>query len=113
MFQDWECPEELRDFISEVDLDENLFLLDDVQEDEEYIIAYLEHVGEISETCINEARDNYIGQFGDYYEIGEYFVDELDLLQLPINVRNYFDFEAYCRDISFDLIEAGSHYFWN
>lgn len=113
MFQDWECPEELRDFISEVDLDENLFLLDDVWEDEEYIIAYLEHMGEISETYINEARDNYVGQFADYYELGEYFAEELDLLQLPDKVRNYFDFEAYGRDISFDLMEIGSHYFWN
>lgn len=113
MFQDWECPDELRGFISEVGLDENLFLLNDVQEDEEQVIAYLEHMGEISEEYINEARDNYVGQFGDYYELGEYFIDDLQCMELPGNVRNYFDFEAYGRDISFDLIEAGGYYFWN
>ena len=113
MFQDWECPDELRGFISEVGLDENLFLLNDVQEDEEQVIAYLEHMGEISEEYINEARDNYVGQFGDYYELGEYFVDDLQCMEMSEKVRSYFDFEAYGRDISFDLIEAGSHYFWN
>lgn len=34
MFQDWECPDELRGFISEMSIDENLFLLNDVEEDE-------------------------------------------------------------------------------
>lgn len=113
MFQDWECPEELRGFISEMSIDENLFLLNDVEEDEEHVIAYLEYAGEITEKRIEEARDNYIGQFADYYELGEYFAEELDLLQLSDKVRNYFDFEAYGKDISYDLIEAGNYYFWN
>ena len=113
MFQDWECPEELRGFISEMSIDENLFLLNDVEEDEEHVIAYLEYAGEITEKRTEEARDNYIGQFADYYELGEYFADELDLLQMTDSVRNYFDFEAYGRDVSFDLIEARDYYFWS
>ena len=113
MFQDWECPDELRGFISEMSIDENLFLLNDVEEDEEHVIAYLEYTEEISEECIKEARDNYIGQFVNYYDLGEYFADELDLLQLSDKVRNYFDFEAYGKDISYDLIEAGNYYYWN
>ncbi len=113
MFQDWICPEELRGFISKKGIDENLFLLNDVEEEEEYVIAYLEYAEDITEKRINDARDNYIGEFESYYELGEYFADELDLLQMTDSVRNYFDFEAYGRDVSFDLIEARDYYFWS
>lgn len=112
MFRDWICPEELRGFISKKGINENLYLLNDVGEDEEKVIAYLEYVGEITEKRINDARDNYIGEFESYYELGEYFADELDLLQMTDSVRNYFDFEAYGRDVSYDLIEARDYYFW-
>ena len=88
-------------------------MLNDVEEDEEHVIAYLEYAGEITEKRINDARDNYIGEFESYYELGEYFADELDLLQMTDSVRNYFDFEAYGRDVSFDLIEARDYYFWS
>ena len=112
MFQDWECPEELRGFISEVGLDENLFLLNDVEEDEEYVIAYLEYAEEITEKRIEEARDNYLGEFESYDDLGRYFV-EINVVEVPESLKYYINYEAYGRDISFDLIEAGNHYFWN
>nr|DAM44988.1 MAG TPA: antirestriction protein [Caudoviricetes sp.] len=112
MFQDWECPEELQGFISEVGLDENLFLLNDVQEDEEHVIAYLEYAGEITEKRIEEARDNYIGEFNDYDDLGRYFV-EINVVEVPESLKYYINYEDYGRDISYDLVEVGNHYFWN
>ena len=112
MLQDWECPEELQGFISEVGLDENLFLLNDVQEDEEHVIAYLEYAGEITEKRIEEARDNYIGEFNDYDDLGRYFV-EINVVEVPESLKYYINYEDYGRDISYDLVEVGNHYFWN
>ena len=107
MFQDWECPDELRGFISEMSIDENLFLLNDVEEDEEHVIA-----GEITEKRIEEARDNYIGEFEDYDALGRYFV-EMNGVEVPESLKCYINYEDNGRDIYYDLIEAGNYYFWN
>lgn len=31
--------------------------------------------------------------------LGYYFAEEVDCLEIPENIRNYFDYEAYGRDI--------------
>lgn len=111
MFQDIECPSELKRFISESDIDESLFLLEDVEEDEDYVIAYIEHTEDIKQCFIDEARNEYIGEFESYYDLGEYFANNVDMLEMSEKVREYFDFEAYGEDIANDLIQVGNYYY--
>jgi len=61
---------------------------------------------------IEAMREAYIGEFSTYTELADYFL-ESGALEIPDNIRPYFDYEAYGRDLSFDLMEQGSHYFWN
>jgi len=56
-------------------------------------------------------REAYWGEFDTYTELAEYFIDELGSFNIPDNIRPYFDFEAYGRDLSFDFMSHGSHYF--
>lgn len=113
MFQDVECPSELKRFISESDIDECLFLLEDVEEDEDYVIAYIEHTEDIKQCFIDEARNEYIGEFENYEELGRYFVEEIYAMEIPKGLEYYIDYEKYGRDISYDLIEVGNYYFWS
>jgi antirestriction protein len=57
-------------------------------------------------------REAYIGEFSTYTELADYFLEN-GALEIPDNILPYFDYEAYGRDLSFDLMEQGSHYFWN
>jgi antirestriction protein len=57
-------------------------------------------------------REAYIGEFSTYTELANYFL-ESGALEIPDNIRPYFDYEAYGRDLSFDLMEHGTHYFWS
>lgn len=111
MFRDWICPEELRGFISKKGIDKNMFLLNDVEEDEDYVIAYIEHTEDIKQCFIDEARNEYIGEFESYYDLGEYFANNVDMLEMSEKVREYFDFEAYGKDIAYDLIQVGNYYY--
>ena len=57
------------------------------------------------EDIITEAQDlnNYtLIDAHDNYDLGYYFAIECDCLNIPDSIVNYFDFEAYGRDISFD-----------
>jgi antirestriction protein len=56
-------------------------------------------------------REAYWGEFNTYTELAEYFIDNLGSFNIPDNIRPYFDFEAYGRDLSFDFMSHGSHYF--
>ena len=38
----------------------------------------------------------------DYDELGRYYIDELDAMQIPEHLKNYIDYEAYGRDIALD-----------
>lgn len=112
MFQDYSAPMELIKYIHEYNLNENLFLLKDIDpETAEMILSYAEYMGELSEEIVNEAQERFFGKFETYEELGEYFADEIGVLEIPQNLRYYFDFEKYGRDLSFDLIECGNFYF--
>ncbi|NDB35979.1 MAG: antirestriction protein ArdA [Flavobacteriia bacterium] len=56
-------------------------------------------------------REAYWGEFNTYTELAEYFIDDLGSFNIPDNIRPYFDFEAYGRDLSYDFMSHGSHYF--
>ena len=38
----------------------------------------------------------------DYDDLGRYYIDELDAMQVPEHLKNYIDYEAYGRDIALD-----------
>ena len=38
----------------------------------------------------------------DYDDLGRYYIDELDAMQVPEHLRNYIDYEAYGRDVAMD-----------
>lgn len=62
----------------------------------------------------SDAEENYIGEFNSYEELAEYFIDNyLSGFEFPDNIRPYFDYEAYGRDIGYDLMNEGGHYWYN
>ena len=63
---------------------------------------------------IDEMRECYIGEFSSDTELGEYFADEIGLLnEMPESLRGYFDYESYGRDLAHDTFEYSGFYFWN
>jgi antirestriction protein len=67
-------------------------------------------------TCgdVKDARDlleEYCGHFDTLRELGENYAD--DCLEIPDHVQPYFDYEAYGRDLSYDMQEHNGHYFWS
>ena len=42
----------------------------------------------------------------DYDDLGRYYIDELEVMQIPEHLQNYIDYEAYGRDVAMD--ENGS-----
>ena len=38
----------------------------------------------------------------DYDDLGRYYIEELDAMQVPEHLRNYIDYEAYGRDVAMD-----------
>jgi len=64
------------------------------------------------EEDLEAMREAYIGEFANYTDLADYFL-ESGALEIPDNIRPYFDYEAYGRDLSLDLMEHNTHYFWN
>lgn len=114
MFQDWDITEEFREFISECGINENLFLLNDLDpETTKIVLAYAEYMGELTAERIAEAQEKFIGEFNTLTELAEYFIDEIGLLDISDDLRYYFDFEKYGESLSYDLVECGNYYFYN
>ena len=38
----------------------------------------------------------------DYDDLGRYYIEELDVMQVPEHLKNYIDYEAYGRDVAID-----------
>lgn len=47
----------------------------------------------------------YYPDIHDHDDLGRYYIEELDAMQVPEHLRNYIDYEAYGRDIA--LEESG------
>ena len=106
----------LYDYLSEYEnLDELNYLaskLDDMSQDEyERFQAAMEigdHTGSIQELInLTENLDCYdiYPDIHDHDDLGRYYIEELDAMQVPEHMRNYIDYEAYGRDIA--LEESG------
>lgn len=67
-----------------------------------------DHTGSIQELInLTENLDCYdvYPDIHDHDDLGRYYIDELDAMQVPEHLRNYIDYEAYGRDIA--LEESG------
>jgi antirestriction protein len=63
---------------------------------------------------LNDFESAYIGEFNSDTELAEYFIDNgLSGIEIPDTMIAYFDYEMYGRDLSYDLQNFNSHYFWN
>ena len=114
---DYDCyVDGLYDLLGEyASLDELNYLaskLDDMSQDEyERFQAAMEigdHTGSIQELInLTENLDCYdiYPDIHDHDDLGRYYIEELDAMQVPEHLRNYIDYEAYGRDIA--LEESG------
>ena len=111
---DYDCyVDGLYDLLGEyANLDELNYLaskLDDMSQDEyERFQAAMEigdHTGSIQELInLTENLDCYdvYPDIHDHDDLGRYYIDELDAMQVTEHLRNYIDYEAYGRDIALD-----------
>ena len=64
-----------------------------------------DHSGSVQEIInLTENLDCYdvYPDIHDYDDLGRYYIDELDAMQVPEHLKNYIDYEAYGRDIALD-----------
>ncbi len=64
-----------------------------------------DHSGSVQEIInLTENLDCYDVYPGieSYDDLGRYYIDELDAMQVPEHLRNYIDYEAYGRDVALD-----------
>lgn len=92
------------------ELNERAQELEDMDECElKAVRAYLSQVSDDIDDAIEHAQDVTILPDDGYnvnYNIGYYFAIECGCLDIPDNIVDYFDFEAYGRDICFDYSVA-------
>ncbi len=77
--------------------------------------AYCENMA-YNDPQVDEAEECYAGEFRNATEFAEHFADETGLLaEMPDNLRFYFDFEAYGRDMLMggDVWQENGFWFWN
>ena len=68
-----------------------------------------DHCGSLQEIInLTENLDCYevYHDIEDYDDLGRYYIDELEVMQVPEHLQNYIDYEAYGRDVAMD--ENGS-----
>ena len=68
-----------------------------------------DHCGSLQEIInLTENLDCYevYPDIHDYDDLGRYYIEELDAMQVPEHLQNYIDYEAYGRDVAMD--ENGS-----
>lgn len=114
---DYDCyVDGLYDLLGEyANLDELNYLaskLDDMSQDEyerfQAVMEIGDHTGSIQELInLTENLDCYdiYPDIHDHDDLGRYYIEELDAMQVPEHLRNYIDYEAYGRDIA--LEESG------
>lgn len=64
-----------------------------------------DHCGSLQEIInLTENLDCYevYPDIHDYDDLGRYYIDELEVMQVPEHLQNYIDYEAYGRDVAID-----------
>ena len=76
----------------------------------EAVINMGEHTGSVKE-LINLAQNldcyDFYPDIKEDDDLGRYYIEELDAMQVPEHLRNYIDYEAYGRDVR---LEEGGHF---
>ena len=97
---EYESPDELNYLASKLDeMDRGEF------EQFQAAMEIGDHSGSVQEIInLTENLDCYDVYPGieDYDDLGRYYIDELDAMQVTEHLRNYIDYEAYGRDIALD-----------
>ena len=108
-FATYFCSRECFDF---AEWEEFLEELETSHLDHEVIMAYLENCGSAS---ISDIEDSYFGEWDSDEAFAEDLMEQTgDLDKLPDNLRYYFDYEKYARDLMIsDFFESNGHYFRN
>lgn len=83
--------------------------------DPEIIAAYCDNVGDWTEDSVSAAEDAYAGEFDSPEDFAADLAEQTGMLEsVPENLRYYFDFEKFARDLMMgDYFEADGHYFHN
>lgn len=111
MFQDWDgIP---ASFIGECTLDPDFWDYMNSDRDEDAKVAYMALFDEWNEDDFDE---RYSGQYDSFTDLAEQLLDDTGELEaIPENLRYYFDYEKYGRDLQLggDFCEHNGHYFRN
>jgi len=62
---------------------------------------------------VGSVDDCYAGQWSTDREFAENFFDDVHGHDVPEFMQNYIDYEAFTRDLMYDITECDGHYFWN
>lgn len=83
--------------------------------DAEIVAAYCDNMGDWSEDAVSAAEDAYSGTFDSPEDFAADLAEQTGMLEsVPENLRYYFDFEKFARDLMMgDYFEADGHYFHN
>jgi len=114
MFQDYEnFPES---FYSESGLEQSLWdYLDLDDDDQEMLAAYQDSIdGNATASDLDSIRDCYHGKYESEIDYAYEYIDSTGMLSdMPDNIKNYFDYEAFARDIFFEMTFSSGHVFSN
>lgn len=78
---------------------------------DEVISAYFDNCGASSLSDVEEA---YYGEHNSDEDFAYQLLDDSGtLMSVPEDLRHYFDYEKYARDLMFDFFESNGHYFRN
>lgn len=100
-------------FITESSIDEEFWNYMDCSLDDDVKKAYVDATGVWNE---EDCKLAYIGEFRSDTELAEHVVDEMCLLsEMPEQLRYYFNYEAYGRDMRLngEVMEMDGYYFWS
>lgn len=114
MFQDWEgIPEGL---VTECTVSPDCWEVLEAYDEHDAgaVNAYLSMFG--GTWSSRDFEDRYHGQFSSWQDMAEELLDSTGQLEdIPENLRSYFDYEAYARDMRLggEMCEEDGYFFWN
>jgi antirestriction protein len=120
MYQDWECPNFLNEYISESGIDSKFWdIKEELQNlDDSEVEALNAYIKAGFDFDINEFRDRFFCHIDDYNvnrAFGDYMLEEMgEMEQIPQHLRYYIDSELYGRDLLIsDFTEFEGYIFRN
>jgi antirestriction protein len=102
MFQDYEgIPEGM---ISESHVDEELWDWIGLDDDDRELLKVYKSLGISDDATIENARDAFYGKYKDEEDFAYEYVESTGMLHdVPDSLKNYFDYEAFGRDLLMDF----------